>query len=233
MSLKPPPNVRLAVGNTKDLLNDLRIREPWPDSFIDWNKPRDAKLVDELARILAGAADERPLQEFYTAHPYLLALSFPCHCCWVFPKPRLGGGKLVPDFLYCDLNSLGHKWTLIELESPRMEATNRDGSVSRDCHHAVQQILDYRRWLRDNALFEEKQGFRGLNSDCEGYVVIGRRDAGRTDLERQRLADFRVEKIEIASYDRLLSQASDHLTYINRQWKDAAELAKKVRAVKK
>ncbi|HKW61905.1 MAG TPA: Shedu anti-phage system protein SduA domain-containing protein [Candidatus Acidoferrum sp.] len=197
--------------NTSDLPHDPRIREPWPENFVEWYLPRDPKLIEELAKILNEAADEKPLQEFYTAHPYLLALAFPCHCCWVFPKPRLGGGKYIPDFLYCDLNSLGYKWTLIELESPAMEATNKDETVSHDCHHAVEQIRDYRRWIRDNALFEEKQGFRGLNADCDGLVVIGRRDGGRTELEQQRLADFRKENIEIASYDRLLYQAKDHL----------------------
>src|SRR5262249_35810279 len=158
---------------------------------------------------------------FYTKHPYMLALVFPVHCCWVFPKPRLGGGKWVPDFLLCDKNSLGYQWTLIELESPTMEATNKDQSVSHDCHHAVQQIHDYRRWLRDNALFEENQGFTGLNADCMGWVVIGRRDAGRTELEEQRLADFRKERIEIASYDRLLFQAREHLLVVNSGWKQA------------
>ena len=106
---------------------------------------------------------------------------------------------------------MGFHWTLIELESPTMDATNKDGSVSKGCHHAAGQILDYRRWLRDNALFEEKQGFKGLNADCDGWVVIGRRDGARTRHEQERLADFRKQQIEIASYDRLLTLAVDHL----------------------
>jgi len=175
----------LKTFNTRDLLNDPKIKEPWPEQFVDWYVQRDPKLTDELATVLNEAKDERPLQEFYTKHPSMLALVFPVHCCWVFPKPRLGGGKWVPDFLLCDKNSLGFRWILIELESPTMEATNKDGSVSADCNHALQQIRDYRRWLRDNALFEEKQGFKGLNADCEGWIVIGRRDTGRTDLEQQ------------------------------------------------
>jgi hypothetical protein len=223
----------LKRGNTRDLLNGPKIREPWPANFVEWNKPRDPKLLDELRRILDEAQDERPLQQFYMEHPYLLALAFPVHCCWVFPKPRLGGGKWIPDFLVCDLNSLGYRWILMELESPRMEATNKDESISADCHHAVGQILDYRRWLRDNALFEEKQGFKGLNADCEGYVVIGRRDGGRTELEQQRLADFRQERIEIASYDRLLYQAKDHLEHVNSGWENAAELSEKIPAAKR
>lgn len=200
----------LEILNTNDLPTK-EMKEPWPANFVEWFRPRDPALFERFDRALNDAKDERPLQDFLTEHPYLLALAFPVHCCWLFPKPRLGGGKHIPDFALCDLNSLGYKWTLIELESPTMDATNKDGSVSKGCHHAVEQILDYRRWVRDNALFEEKQGLRGLNSDCDGWVVIGRRDGARTDLERQRLADFRKQNIEIASYDRLLSRAKTHL----------------------
>jgi len=223
----------LKTFNTRDLLNDPKIKEPWPEQFVDWYVQRDPKLTDELATVLNEAKDERPLQEFYTKHPSMLALVFPVHCCWVFPKPRLGGGKWVPDFLLCDKNSLGFRWILIELESPTMEATNKDGSVSADCNHALQQIRDYRRWLRDNALFEEKQGFKGLNADCEGWIVIGRRDTGRTDLEQQRLADFRKEKVEIASYDRLLYQAMEHLMVVNARWKKAEQITEKAEEIKK
>jgi hypothetical protein len=202
----------LEIRNTRDLtVPTADMKQLWPDNYINWTQRVDPAVFEELARILSEAKDERPLQEFYTAHPSLLALVFPVHNCWVFPKPRLGGGKWIPDFLLCDRNSLGYHWILIELESPTMEATNKDESVSVGCHHAVQQILDYRRWVRDNALFEEKQGFRGLNADCDGWVVLGRRDGGRTEPEQQRLADFRKQKIEIASYDRLIIAAQDHL----------------------
>ena len=222
----------LKTFNTRDLLDDPKIREPWPEQFVDWYIRRDPKLAEELATTLNEAKDERPLQEFYTEHPSMIALVFPVHCCWVFPKPRLGGGKWVPDFLLCDKNSLGYRWILIELESPTMEATNKDESVSAGCHHAVEQIRDYRRWLRDNALFEEKQGFKGLNADCEGCVVIGRRDGDRTDLEQQRLADFGKERIEIASYDRLLYQAREHLLVVNSRWEEGKKAAEKVAEIR-
>jgi hypothetical protein len=191
------------------------MKEPWPDSFVEWYRPRDPALLDAYEHVLNEAKDEMTLQAFFTDHPYLLVLAVPLHCCWLFPKPRLGGGTWIPDFLVCDYNSLGYKWTAIELESPLMRSTNKDGSVSAGCHHAVQQILDYRRWVRDNALFEEKQGYRGLNADCDGIVVMGRQNADRSELERQRLADFRKQHIEIASYDRLLIRIREHLHYVN------------------
>lgn len=205
----------LEIRNTRELLTDPKVREPWPENWVDWTAPRDSQLFEEYEKILNEATNEKPLQAFFTDHPYLLALAFPLHNCWMFPKPRLGGGTLIPDFLLCDLNSLGYHWTLIELESPTMEATNNNESISADTHHAVQQIRDYRRWVRDNALFEEKQRYRGLNADCDGFIVIGRRD-DRTALEQERLADFRREHIEIASYDRLLVLIKSHLQSLNR-----------------
>ncbi len=204
----------LEIRNTRDLPTE-EMKEPWPDNFVEWYKPRNPALLDAYEEVLKEAKDEKPLQAFFTDYLYLLVLAVPLHCCWLFPKPRLGGGKWVPDFLVCDYNSLGYKWTAIELESPSMRATNKDGSVSSDCHHAVQQILDYRRWVRDNALFEEKQGYRGLNADCDGIIVIGRQDKDRSELERQRLADFRKQHIEIASYDRLSILIREHLHYVN------------------
>lgn len=112
-----------------------------------------------------------------------------------------------------------------------MEATNKDESVSADCHHAVEQIRDYRRWLSENALAEQKK-YPSLSVKCDGFVVIGRRDGTRTELEEKRLADFRQERIEIASYDRLLYQAKEHLAYINYNWARAAEAAEKIKAIK-
>jgi Domain of unknown function (DUF4263) len=188
-------------------------------------------LMEEGATILNEAKDERPLQEVYTIHPYLLALAFGPHCCCVFPLPRLGGGQHIPDFLYCDLNSLGYQLTLIELESPTMEATNKDESISRGCHHAVEQILDYRHCLAENALAEQNT-YRSLNDRCEGYVVIGRRE-DRSERVQRRLSDFRQQHIEIASYDRLLSNAKRHMRFVNHNWAEAEQLAVKVRETKK
>jgi len=219
--------VTLIIRNVKDILKDPNIKEPWPDNFVDWNHERDPALISQFEKILNEAEDEKPLQKFLAEHPYLLALAFRPHCCWVFPHPRFGGGQHIPDFAYCDKNSLGYAWTLVELESPRMESTNKDESISKDCHHAVEQILDYRRWLRDNALAEQKK-YPGINADCEGWVVIGRRDGGRTEREQERLREFQKQRIEIASYDRLLSLANEHLTYVNKSWAKMAELKKSI-----
>lgn len=221
----------LVIRNTRDLVGDLKRREPWPNNFVEWLKPRDPRLLDELENTLNAAEDERPLQAFYEAHPYLLAIAFRPHNCWVFPRPRLGGGRHIPDFLYCDRDSLGYRWVLIELESPKEEATTQGESISAKCQHAVEQILDYRGWLRDNALAEQRE-YPNISARCEGYVVIGRRDGARTDKEKRRLADFREQHIEVASYDRLVYEARDHLGLINESAAEAARNAGGVEAIK-
>jgi hypothetical protein len=193
----------------EEALSDPRLKQPWPDRYVELEL-RDS-TVEELIHALDTARDERPLQKFLADHPDVLALEFPIHNCWVFPKPRLGGGKYIPDFLFCDRDSVGYNWTLIELESPKLRATTKAGSVSSGCHHAIEQICDYRRWLRDNAQFEAFQGFSGLNADCDALVIIGRQDGERTALGQERLAEFRKNHIEVASYDRLLTHARKYL----------------------
>jgi hypothetical protein len=73
----------LKVLNTRDLPTE-EMKKPWPDKFVEWYKPRDKALFDEFEKTLNAAADERPLQEFLTAHTYLLALAFPVHSCGFF-----------------------------------------------------------------------------------------------------------------------------------------------------
>lgn len=204
----------MELKNTKDIGKDPKIREPWPDNYIDWNNPWDKKLLDEFEKTLAEAKDEKPLHAFFKQHSYLLAIGFYPHCCWVFEKPRLGGGLHIPDFLYCDKNSLGFRYILVELENPTLKATNKDQSVSHATNHAVQQIRDYRDWLRKNALAEQKN-FQEITEQCEAWIVIGRSDSERDEVGSRRLADFRREHIEIASYDRLLAEMKNHLDYIH------------------
>ncbi len=164
--------------------------------------------VDEFETVLAAATVEKPLQELFERHPVLLAFGIfgGLHQhSWVFPRPRLGNGKWIPDFLVCDHDSLGFQWRLIELESPSATPLNKDESVSAACHHAVEQIRDYRRWLRDNAPFERLEGWADISADSPGWVIIGRREERRA-LGEQRLADFRREGIEVHSYDYLLER---------------------------
>jgi len=216
------------ILNTGEPPGDPKIKEPWPENFVDWNRPGDLRLLDEFDSRLSEAEDERPLREFFVVHPHLLANIFEPHCCWLFPKPCLGT-TYVPDFLYCDRDSSGFEWRLVELESPKMQATTEAGSISGHCHHAVEQIFDYRRWLHENASVVQKQ-YPNLGQDCHGLIVIGRQEKERTELEHEPLAEFRNQRIEIASYDSLLYQVRERMEFINRNWDRAAEIAERLKA---
>jgi hypothetical protein len=220
----------LKIKNAKDLLNDPRIREPWPDNWVNWTAPISERLLDELERLINTSRDERPIQDFLRDHPYVLATALFPHNCWIFPHPRLGGGQHIPDFLYCDRNSLGLRYLLVELESPTMRALNQDQSVSAGTHHAVQQIQDYRGWLRANALAEQRQ-FPEISERCEGYIVIGRAADGRDEDGQRRLADLRQSHIEVASYDRLLAEARNHFRHQQAGRKQTKKVAKKLKKV--
>lgn len=198
--------------------------QPWPDYFVDWNRPNRTHTINEFSRVLDAAKDEHPLQELFAREPPILALVLGAHRCWLFPKPRLGGGQLIPDFLFCDLCSLGPSWTLIELESPKASPVTSAGSVSRECHKGIEQIQDYRRWLLQNASFEDQHGWYGINAECKGWVIIGRREE-REAVAVQRLADYRRDQIEIASYDRILDYFIDHQNHIDSRWRKIKELA--------
>src|SRR5260221_6292261 len=104
--------LRMRTRNTNDLPT-AEMKQPWPDKYVDWTAKIDPSVFEAFQRILNGAKDERPLQAFLAKHPYVLALAFPVHSCWLFAKPRLAGGKFIPDFALCDKNSLEYKWRLI------------------------------------------------------------------------------------------------------------------------
>jgi hypothetical protein len=185
---------------------------------VGWNVNRP-KLIANFRDVLWSTRDERPLQRFFEQNPValLFGLVRP-HTAWVIPHPSLPrpqGGGGVPDFIVCEWSSIGPKWILVELESPKKSPVTKTG-VSAICNHAVEQINDYRRYLRDNALFLRDNGWPEIHGECDGVVVIGRRtDARRAELS-PKLAAFKKQAIEIVSYDRLLEQCAEKQDSIDR-----------------
>ena len=125
---------------------------PSPHNLVTSKVPSLA-VVDEFARVVEDAKDERPLQRFLAANPVLLRALLPSVPeFWCFDRPRFGS-ELIPDFLLCYRNSAGLNWTLVELESPTKKVFNRNGRVSAAFSEAKGQVDDWRIWLRQNIAY--------------------------------------------------------------------------------
>lgn len=188
--------------------HDLVSRWGPPNALPLRNSP---DVVKQLTRVVEKAQDERPIHCFLDRHPCAAVYGAygKTPMGWVFSKPRLGGGSRIPDFLICDYNSVGPGWIILELESPTISPLTTTGLVSAGLRTAVDQILEYRSWVRLNAGHEHLQGWVGLDEHFPAVIVIGRRDRAWSDTERRRIRDFeRGHSIEVMSYDRFLNNVA-------------------------
>jgi hypothetical protein len=171
-------------------------------------------LVEHFRRILEEAKDEKPLQQFFEEHPAMLLVGIvPAHRAWVFPRaalPKPEGGSWIPDFMICDWTSIGPLWAIVELESPTAHPINSRG-ISGIFHHAQQQIDNYRRHIANHAAFLRDGGWPISGERAAAWIVIGRRHEQQQALGVERLASLRQYAIEVASYDRLLSECEFHV----------------------
>ena len=103
------------------------------------------------------AQDERPIQALFEGNPELLVqLLRGGHGRWVFSKPKLGS-EHIPDFAICEKDSGGYHWCLVELENPNYDALTRSGQPTAKLTHAMQQIHDWRIWLRRNVQYAQNE----------------------------------------------------------------------------
>jgi len=186
-------------------------------SPVKWSSTDRVQIAGQFRRVLVQAKDEMPIQKFFEDNPVMLlrGLIRP-HTAWViprpiFPLPQGGGG--VPDFVLCEWSSVGPRWIIVELESPTRSPVTKS-SIAAICYHAVEQINHYRGYLRDNAQYLRANGWPGIHGECDGIVLIGRR-TDAPQAHRGRLADFRRQNIEVASYDRILDcESKDRATIV-------------------
>lgn len=174
---------------------------------------RFPEAVSELRKLVNSDAREEELQRHLTAHPYILSEQFG-HCHHVFPKIRLGG-SYEADFFCLDIPSSGKRWIGVEIESPNTPVITQAGRKSAKLEHALQQIRDWRVWIRENLSTARNvplsggAGLEDIDSSFDGWVIIGR-SATFTDkfnvLRRQVEHD---EHISIRSWDGILDWASN------------------------
>jgi hypothetical protein len=174
--------------------------------------PRD---VDEFRGVIETARDEKPIQLYLQDHPYLLTgVLAGGHGRWLRPQTRFGG-RYVADFLIAEADSIGIRWTLIELESPRVRPLSVDGEWLKEARHAQHQIQSWRHYIAENLDAARKDpqdeglGLVDIDAGVPGLILISRRSiiGGDHAWVRRRL---RLDSgIAMHTYDWLLDRIED------------------------
>jgi hypothetical protein len=192
---------------------DEHAEEPlFVDVFVPWRELTLGEIT-EFENALDEARDESDMQRFLEAHPRMLTqLLAPGRGAWVIPKKRLGS-EHETDFLIAQEGSGGLMWHAVELERPQAIVFTRKGDSSVQLNHAIRQIADWREWLSHNRDYASRPrgqsglGLVDIDPELDGLIIIGRGSEidQATTARRRRLA--RDRRIQIETYDWLLSQA--------------------------
>lgn len=156
-----------ALQRIQDALNDNGYQKycAWPDD----GSYEVGSSVQDYCAVLASAEDEKPLQGFLAAQPWMLAAEDGSQCRWVIPQMSLSG-KFFPDFLMGRLDSTGLNWTLVELQSPRARLFTKKDRPADQLREGIEQVQRWRRWLKNN----RDMAVRSRAQDGLGLVSIGR-----------------------------------------------------------
>ncbi|HEX3551916.1 MAG TPA: Shedu anti-phage system protein SduA domain-containing protein [Thermoanaerobaculia bacterium] len=166
--------------------------------------------IEELESVIATAEDERPIQKFLEENGHLLTTLLGGSERYCLPQKRLGG-EYVPDFIIGSADSLGFRWVLIELETPRSGIYVKDGLVlDQRTRKGVSQVIEWRSWLLDNLSYARRRrqenglGLFDIRENSDAVVLVGRRSKMPKTKDAQRNEYRQVNKIQIHSYDWLL-----------------------------
>lgn len=155
-------------------------------------------LLDEFEQMLDAGLPEETYQRFLAGNPVLLD---PLASA-VVPKQRLGTDHAT-DFV---VRRFDDRFVMVEIERPDTPIMTRAGDLSAAFTHAFGQVLDFQRWVEDNAAYADRQ-MPGIASP-RGLLVIGMRS--RLPLDHQRkLRRFVANSatIDVLGFDDVLQRA--------------------------
>lgn len=179
--------------------------------FVAWKQPTE-KVIDELEQVIDAAEDEKPVQKFLEEHPYLLTALLTGKERFCIPQKRFGS-QFIPDFVLGDVDSMGVRWILVELETPQSGIYLKSGrGFDEVARHGSDQITEWRDWLRDNIAYAQKPrrsnglGLPDISNYSEGLVLVGRRTMmpKTTDAKRKELRH--LSNLRMHTYDWFLER---------------------------
>jgi Domain of unknown function (DUF4263) len=175
-------------------------------------RPILPKDVDEFRGVIETAKDEKPIQLYLQDRPHLLTgVLIGGHGRWLRPQTRFGG-RYVADFLIAEADSIGIRWTLIELESPRARPLSEKGEWLKEARHAQHQIRSWRHYIAENLdaarkdVQDEGLGLVDIDPGVPGLILISRRSIVGDDHGWMRRGLRLDSGIEMHTYDWLLDR---------------------------
>lgn len=197
---------------------DFSRENPCPQLAADWDF-RDWLLLNGRGRLvieefvaewtsLISNPQTRELEclEFVRENAGLLLFK-PPETTIVLSEVSLGSDHVIDFVRVTEGFSEGTKYELIEFESPNSRMYNKDGKTSARLNGAIDQVLEWRRWIREHRSQAEKI-FPSASWGCGSEpvfsysIVISRREESVTVRHKNR-SRLHHEDISILSYDRL------------------------------
>jgi len=219
---------QLARDSKRDAANQAAARS----KRSEWSSAKDRELkefrvhsaithdgIEELERIVDKAGDEKPIQQFLEEHPQMLVGLLGGNSRFSIPRPQLGR-NWVPDFLLADVDSLGIRWLLVELETPASTVTLRDENVlEKRARKGVSQVEEWRDWIMNNLDLARRPrrdsglGLIDIRPQSEGLVLVGRRARLFENARMVRHPLRESCRIRVHTYDWLIEQLRGGLTF--------------------
>ncbi len=168
--------------------------------------------IAELEAVITTTEDERPIQKFLEENGHLLTGLLGGNERYCLPRKRLGG-EYVPDFIIGDVDSLGVRWVLIELETPRSEIYLKNGlELDEKARKGISQVIGWRNWLSSNIAYARQRrsenglGLFDIREKADAVVLVGRRSQMPETKDAQRQEYRQSNNIQIHTYDWLLEK---------------------------
>ena len=175
--------------------------------------------IVQFQKVIESARDEKPVQQFIEAYPQVLTALLGGNNRFCVPRPSFGG-KYTPDFLMSDVNSLGIRWVLVELETPESSVTLTScNDLEEHARKGVSQVREWREWLQNNLDMarrsKEKDGLGlvDIRPRSQGLVLVGRRTRLLDNTSAVRNAIREESDIDVQTYDWLLDRLDGILSF--------------------
>lgn len=185
----------LLAAITRRNLQEQQLREIDPNAQA---RKKMAELILQYESLLDGP--EEPLHQFIKENPQLLC---PTHDrVW----SKLPLGDRITDFVF---REPAGGYLLVELEQPSHLLFRTDGQPRQPLNHAINQVIDWRRYLEDNLSTAQRElELEGISSNPRCLVVIGR-SSSLDEGNRRKLTSMEnaTPWLKIMTYDDLLANA--------------------------